>query len=301
MARLAQRTPDIEGFMEWSLQQPIAPSAGMSAGDFLAKLRTVSFLDASAVARVADAIDNIADGVLPLAASPQRKLWVAPTTTDLTYDPYNSSKAAGWGDDEDGEGEGDDEPAFSVPQGERKDIHPWVAKLELAGPGTTAAAARGRPRFVYPVGRLLWQDVRPIDTIPQSERAGLDANVSKRPLQRTNYAVVIDVAGGAQKGVWLVYNRHPYDAEMGTYLIRGALPQDDVLVFPGTTSANPDIAQLFATLAQWTVGPNTTLPALDVVGVRVRDTMLEGEVIAQTATVDEARQAIATSGAPAAG
>ncbi|KAI0401002.1 hypothetical protein F4802DRAFT_601417 [Xylaria palmicola] len=267
-ARLVQLTDNPDEFLDWDAAHPVTTPPTTDPAALLSLMRNVSFRDNRAVGTLADSLSAVTGGVIPLTQDERRRLLVAPDETALM--PGASDEPLEEPED------GGDEPV--TPDG--PPAHPLIFALEEVGSSRSGSSSQAIPRHVVLLGRLLIHDIRKIEDIPEDERYGMDVNVENRPRQSTNYAVVVD-ATSADKSVWLIYNRRPYDEEEG---ITEAEPaEDDLLLFP--PERNFHSARLLQSLSSWDISQRR--PAMNNLQTAIESTKGNVAIIAKPAPAEE--------------
>ncbi|KAK4203371.1 hypothetical protein QBC40DRAFT_317056 [Triangularia verruculosa] len=192
---------NIKGYMDWlnsqdsAAMKPPPPADGQT----LARtLQTLDFQNRGALFNHLETLQRFKP--YPLAADSNRTLLLAPAGgTSLATPVVNPALSP--------------QPPTTSSGGTTKvddatddgHLHPFYLGLS---PLKVAAGGLARlPHIVFPLGRLIWQQQPSEDTRTQGP-APAD------PAGETNYILVVDVL---TKGfpVWLIYNRTPFDRELG--------------------------------------------------------------------------------------
>lgn len=150
-----------------------------------------------------------------------------------------------------------------------------------------ASGAHKLPRYVVCLGRLLIHDIRNIEDIPSDEQPDTNADPADRPMQPTNYAVVMDAAS-TERSIWLVYNRAPIDLELGCQVRSAPTDEDQIPLFPGAD--NFDSAMIMPNVEMWKLG--ASILSLNSVAQYVGETRSSGPVVADATPEDEVNAAL---------
>ncbi|UKZ84063.1 hypothetical protein TrVFT333_011879 [Trichoderma virens FT-333] len=247
--RLARQTARTDDFITWTRQQPIPHPSSLFPDTILSQLKSTKFVQLGVLLQLSIQLNRVAGGLIPLSQDKTRKLAVAPDTSALYIKPFQIPT----------EGSDSGSSAANIPQ-----IHPCIVALRTAT--AEASVPSKAPKYVLPMGRLIYRDIRPIDEIPEEDQDGVDADPENRQWQLTNYAVVIDVTS-ADKGVWMIYNHKVFDEEIGDAVIDADPADDTYILFPakeethseegGAKDVNPQSAQIMPALSGWDVVPST--------------------------------------------
>lgn len=283
--RLAAYNVDLQEYMTWSIRQPAAQIETIDPAEVLTKIKESSSTDLNAVADLGIGLNNVIGNVIPLAQDKQRRFLVGSDTSALSLGQFVPLSD----DDDVDTGIGTTtEPTEQTPPS-----HPLIVELSTpnssssAQPSQQSSGALTLPRYVVVLGRLLIHDLRNINDVPADEQPTTDVNPDYRPMEATNYAVVMD-AVSKTRSIWLVYNRAPTDLEAGCQIQSAPTDEDQHVLFP--PSENFDSAMVMSDLQTWNVG--ASLLSLESVAEVVATSKSSVPVVAAAAPRDAVNTAL---------
>ncbi|ETS81271.1 hypothetical protein PFICI_06273 [Pestalotiopsis fici W106-1] len=270
--RLANYNVDPQEYMLWSINQGPAKPPKYEPAQVLAMIQQNSVGDFNSMTELSHALGHILQNVILLAQDSKYKFMVGSDDMALSMGPFVPI------DDD------DDEPQLTTAESATTRGHPLVVELKSQAQD---AASRNIPRYVVVLGRLLIHDIRDIGEIPEADRPQTDINPDQRPLQPTNYAVVMD-AIAAERSVWLIYNRAPIDPDVGCQVESAPGDPDQPVLF--TSGSDFDSAMIMSNVRMWRLES----PQLNLADVErtVISTKANSPVVAQPAPDADVRRAL---------